>query len=262
MKAKKSLGQHFLHSKSALAAMVSDINTDNLIVEIGPGTGNLTEYILDTGATMIAVETDERAIPVLEERFREEIDNGRLKIIEGDVLETEISNITNNKPYEVIANIPYYISGAIFKHLFSQEKLPSSITLLIQKEVAERIVSRDSKESILSLSIKRYGDPKYIKTVKARDFNPKPKVDSAILRVDNISRDIFEENNISEELFFSVIKQSFSQKRKTLVNNLKNSFPKDNIIKSLEKLPLSEKVRPEEVTLTNWMELIKNLESD
>jgi len=260
MKAKKSLGQHFLTSKPALQAMVSGIDINNTIIEIGPGTGNLTEHILKTGAKLIAIETDQRAMPVLNNRFNTEINEGRLRIIEGDVLKTVFSDIVDG-PYEVIANIPYYISGAIFRHVFSSENLAKSITLLIQKEVAERIVSKDAKESILSLSIKAYGDPEYVLTVAAKDFNPAPKVDSAILRVSNISRDIFDKNDIKENDFFKIIKSAFSQKRKTLVNNLKNDFTRDNIIKTLSELEISEKVRPEEINTYTWIKIIKELSS-
>lgn len=258
MKAKKSLGQHFLKSKSALQAMVSDINTNNTIIEIGPGTGNLTEYILNTGAKMVAIETDDRSIPVLNERFPEEIRTERLTIIKADVLETDFSELVDG-PYEVIANIPYYISGAIFKHVFSSKNLAKSIVLLIQKEVAERIVSKDSKESILSLSIKAYGEPEYIKTVEAKDFSPTPKVDSAILAVNNITRDLFTTNNIKEEDFFFVIKKGFGQKRKTLVNNLKNDFNKEIILNFLNKNGLTDTVRPEELNIDTWIKLTKVL---
>jgi len=258
MKAKKSLGQHFLNSEEALKSMVSNINTKNTIVEIGPGTGNLTEYILKTGSSMIAIETDERAIPVLNNRFKNEIEEGRLIIVKGDVLETNLSEITQDD-YEVIANIPYYISGAIFRHVFSSKKIAESITLLVQKEVAERIVSKDSKESILSLSIKAYGIPSYVMTVPAKDFSPAPKVDSAILRVDNISRDFFEENTIEEDMFFNVIKTAFGQKRKTLVNNLKNNFDKELINSTLSKNGLSKTIRPEEIDIEMWSKIIKDL---
>jgi len=258
MKAKKSLGQHFLKSKSALQAMVSGIDINNTIVEIGPGTGNLTEYILDTGANMIAIETDDRVIPVLERRFPEEIKAGRLNIIKADVLETDFSEIVD-RSYEVIANIPYYISGAIFRHVFSSKKLADSVTLLIQKEVANRIVSKDSKESILSISIKAYGEPEYIKTVPAKDFSPAPKVDSAILSVNNITRALFDDNNVKEDDFFFVLKKGFGQKRKTLVNNLKNDFAKEDILDFINKNNLSETVRPEEIGVENWIKLTKEL---
>lgn len=261
IKAKKSLGQNFLKSKKALIEIVKagEISLDDLILEIGPGEGALTEKILETGAKLIAVEKDDRLIEFLKEKFSKEINLEQLKIIHGDILEIDL-DFLKNKDYKLIANIPYYITGLIFRKFLSGNIQPKKLVLLVQKEIADRIVARDGKESLLSLSVKVYGEPKKIMKVEKENFSPKPKVDSVILLVDNISKDFFE--NISEELFFEVIKTGFAHKRKMLIANLKELSEKmggKNLkeIFSVSKIP--EKSRAEDLKLEDWKNLLKKL---
>jgi 16S rRNA (adenine1518-N6/adenine1519-N6)-dimethyltransferase len=162
---KKSLGQHFLNSPHALTAMVAagNIVNSDTVIEIGPGEGVLTKELLTTGAHVIAIEADSRLIPILSETFAEEIKKKQLTLIHTDVRNYNYATQAP-KNYKVVANIPYYITGEIIRDLLSSKNKPSSITILIQKEVAERITTRkESKESVLSISIKAYGEPKYIK---------------------------------------------------------------------------------------------------
>ena len=207
MFAKKSLGQNFLKSKAALRAMVAAAKIDTsekgtIVLEIGPGKGVLTEALIQTGARVVAVEKDDRLIAVLQEKFQKEITNNQLQIIHGDALEFDPS--TFSADYKIVANIPYYITGQFFKHYLTAENQPKSIVVMVQKEVAHRIVARDEKESLLSLSVKCYGTPIYVMTVQKKYFSPEPKIDSAIIAVENISRDFF--NVILENKFFDVIK--------------------------------------------------------
>ncbi len=196
--AKKSLGQNFLHSMGAVHAMVeaSRVTKDDIVLEIGPGKGVLTEFLLKTGAQVIAVEKDDRMIPHLSERFGGEVTSGKLKLIHGDILDMSPKDlgILAGK-YKLVANIPYYITGELIQKFLETDTQPSLMTLMLQKEVARRIVAKDAKESILSLSVKAYGSPKYIQTVSAGSFNPVPSVDSAILLIDNISDQFFIESN-------------------------------------------------------------------
>jgi len=264
IKAKKSLGQNFLKSKKALLAMIEagEINSFDTVLEIGPGQGVLTEKIIETSAKVIAVEKDDRLIDLLNEKFATETQNGQFTLIHGDILELDLNllGLTNNN-YKLIANIPYYITGLIFRKFLSENIQPSKIVIMVQKEIADRIIARDEKESLLSLSVKAYGNAKKVMKVEKENFSPMPKVDSAILLVDNISKDFFKE--ISEEEFFEVIKAGFAHKRKILIANLKEKFGlpaqagKNDLQKIFQKLKISEKARSEDLKLDDWKNLIQ-----
>ena len=244
MQAKKSLGQNFLTDSSILKKIVtgSEATGDDLVLEIGPGLGALTAEILAIGATVIDVEKDHLLITTLEEKFAEEIKSGKLKIIEGDILEFNF----DEKKFKVIANVSYYLTGEILRKFLSGENQPQSMTLLLQKEVVERIVAKDRKESLLSLSVKVYGKPKKEFIVKAGSFRPAPKVDSAVITIKNISRKNFK-NKKHETRFFELIHQGFAHKRKQLKNNL--------IIEVgvTAKCEVNLTQRAEELTLENWL---------
>ncbi len=239
---KKSLGQHFLNSPAYLNAVAdaANIKKGETVLEIGPGEGTLTTVLLERGAQVIALEKDSRLIPVLKEKFA-----GReFEVIEGDALQYDISY----EKYKAVGNIPYYISGALFRKFLTVEHQPTTLVFLVQKEVAERI-ARSEKESILSLSVKAYGTPKYIKTVPAGAFSPPPQVDSAILQVSGISRDNFK-NAEHEAKFFELVKKGFGQKRKFLSNNLGKDYAE-----VLATVGIAPKMRAEDVPLAQWLQL-------
>lgn len=260
-KAKKSLGQNFLKSNKILEEIIlaGEITADDFILEIGPGKGNLTEKLLKTGAKVLAIEKDSKLVEFLKEKFATEIRNEKIKIIEEDILKFDPKNLPPK--YKLIANIPYYITGQIIEMFLSTNNQPNLAVLMIQKEVADRILTRDKKESILSVSVKIYCKPIYIKKVPARYFSPQPKVDSAILKLENISKKIFEQNKIIEKDFFTFVKNGFAHKRKILISNLKN---KDCLLENLEKsfkiCGLDKKIRAEKLSIENWVCLLKNLE--
>ncbi len=248
---KKSLGQHFLHNRHYLevVADTADIKKGETVLEIGPGEGALTAVLLERGAKVVALEKDSRLIEVLREKFAGEM----FEVIEGDALLFDISNsIKNTTAYKVVGNIPYYITGALFKKFLSGKHQPQTLVFLIQKEVAERI-ARSKKESILSLSIKAYGVPKYIKSVPAGAFVPPPKVDSSVLLVSGISRGNFK-NAAHEERFFELLKAGFGQKRKLLASNIKKILGEQHTNK-LENVGVSPKARAEDVSLEAWLAL-------
>ena len=256
--AKKSLGQNFLKSKLALLAMIKagEITNKDTVLEIGPGQGALTEKLLETGAKVIAVEKDDRLIEFLNEKFANEKKKGQFKLIHDDILELDLDTIgLKNGNFKLIANIPYYITGLIFRKFLEGNIQPSKLVIMVQKEIADRIIARDEKESLLSLSVKAYGMAKKIMKVEKENFSPAPKVDSAILLVDNISKVFFEE--IDEKSFFEVIKTGFAHKRKMLIANLKEKFGKNDLQKIFQDLKISEKTRSEDLKLENWKELIK-----
>jgi len=259
-KAKKSLGQNFLKSEPALNMMciASELSLSDTVLEIGLGKGALTKKLLEKAGCVIAVEKDFELISILQEKFLLEIKNKKLILVEEDILDFKIENY-KLEGYKIIANIPYNITGAILKKFLSSERKPSSMTLLVQKEVAERIVARDNKESILSLSVKAYGHPSYIMKVHKRFFSPSPKVDSAIITIKNISTNNFK-TKTDEELFFKIIKASFAHKRKVLKRNLLSldcsgrQLP--NIIEEIwEKLQLNQNIRAENVPFETWLKM-------
>ncbi len=230
------------------------VSADDIVLEIGPGQGALTEKLLETGAQIIAVEKDDRLIEFLQEKFAKEIASRQFKIIHGDILELDIAKLgLKNHGYKLIANIPYYITGQIFRKFLSGNIQPEKLVMMVQKEIADRIIARDGKESLLSLSVKVYGTPKKIMKVEKENFSPQPKVDSAILLVDNISKDFFK--NIAEEKFFEIIKAGFAHKRKVLTANLKGINGK-NLKEVFSALKIQEKSRAEDLTLLDWKNIL------
>ncbi|MEK7194104.1 MAG: 16S rRNA (adenine(1518)-N(6)/adenine(1519)-N(6))-dimethyltransferase RsmA [Patescibacteria group bacterium] len=266
MIAKKSLGQHFLKSEKALNSIVraGDIKNTDTVLEIGPGQGALTKKLLATSCQVIAIEKDDGLVEELKEKFEIEMKNGKLELIHGDILKFETSKLEAHS-YKLIANIPYNITGAIFKKFLSIEHQPERIVLLVQKEVAERIVAKKSKpfdsaqgkESILSISIKVYGKPIFIEKVLAGSFAPAPTVDSAILLIENISKDFFEK--LPEEDFFKLLKAGFASKRKKLSSNLSNLFPKNKVFETFKSLGLNPNIRAEDTPLDIWSKIASKL---
>jgi 16S rRNA (adenine1518-N6/adenine1519-N6)-dimethyltransferase len=262
LSAKKSLGQNFLKSLSALRAMVgaAHIDTTDIIVEIGPGKGALTQHLLETGARVIAYELDPRMVAYLSERFSDALASGQLTLVHKDILEVDIHDeLGIYTSYKVIANIPYYITNALLRKFLSHTHQPSDMVLLVQKEVAERIVVRDGKHSLLSLSVSLYGTAKYIMKVHKKYFSPVPKIDSAIIHIGNISR-IHMHNESDEVLFFDMLHAGFGQKRKMLLNNLSvfdTTHDKEFWRALFRSLHISEKIRAEEVDIALWLDILK-----
>lgn len=256
--AKKSLGQNFLNSEGALLRMcdAADVRTGDVILEIGPGRGALTKKLITAGATVIAIEKDRELIEPLTELFSKEIAAGKLLLVEGDALTIDVTELLTQAgatTYKLVANIPYYITGALIERYLSTEPRPTSATILVQKEVAERVVARDSKESILSIAVKAYGTPAYVETVKRGSFTPAPKVDSAILHIANISTDRFTEAGVSEQVFFNIVKAGFAHKRKHLGSNLKEIVSKE----TLRACGIAPERRAETLTVADWFCLAK-----
>ncbi len=260
MQPKKSLGQNFLKSGKILDKIIEagKVSKNDTVLEIGPGEGTLTEKLLKKAGKVVAVEKDDRLIPLLEEKFKPEIDSGKLKLVCDDILEFSIFNFQfSKKPYKLIANIPYYITGQFLKKFLSGESQPSLMVIMVQKEVAKRVVARDEKESLLSISVKAYGKPKYIQTVSKSFFSPQPKVDSAILLIDEINKENFK--NVSEKRFWEILKAGFAHKRKFLSRNLEKGAEKEKIENAMSKCALSKNSRAEDLSLSDWLCLAQNL---
>lgn len=265
--AKKSLGQHFLRSKTALAQIIAaaELSDADTVLEVGPGEGALTDALLKSGARVIAVETDERCIPMLHERFQTEISAGRFILLEGDIRNTDIQEKLFDKtflgknPYKLVANIPYYITGMLFRLFLEHLRQPSLIIFLVQKEVADEIVSRDGKEGILSLAIKIYGTPRMVSKVKREAFSPPPKVDSAIIAVEDISRSRL--GVMADDAYFTIVKAGLHARRKMLLGNLvhKLEIPKDILTETFLKLGIPVTIRGEDLPAEKWNVLAQTL---
>lgn len=253
MRRTPKLGQHLLTNPhvGVKVADAAGVTKNTLVLEVGPGKGALTQELLARGAHVIAVEKDPAMVAVLKDVCATEIKNKQLTLVESDARDylRTTHHLLRTTPYVVAANIPYYITGELLRTFLTATHQPQTIALLVQKEVAER-VAREKKESILSLSVKVYGTPRYVATVKRGNFAPPPKVDSAVLAITDISRKNFE--HVSEESFFSVVKAGFAQKRKTLAGNLKRAFG--------DTFGVPEKVRAEDVPLDSWLTLARQLQ--
>jgi 16S rRNA (adenine1518-N6/adenine1519-N6)-dimethyltransferase len=256
--AKKHLGQNFLISKDALGKIVqsaSITNKDN-IIEIGPGLGILTKELAKQAKQVTSYELDSDLIPVLNKLFEL---NRNVNIVLADALKITLPS----EPYKLVANIPYYITSPILMHFLHpktvMEKRPTEIVLLIQKEVAEKVCAKQGNHSVLSLQIQIFGQPEIAGTIKKDCFYPSPKVDSAILHIKTYSDPIIED----VELFLKTIKTAFTQRRKTLLNSLRNGFglKKEVIEKILATADIKESLRPQELSFADWERLIAALQN-
>lgn len=253
--AKKSLGQNFLHAPNVISAMIhaGNISKEDTVLEIGPGKGALTIKLLEVGTKVIAVEKDDRAVPFLKDKFSKEIEEGRLDIVHADVLEFDETKDDRLKGgYTIIANIPYYITGEFMRKFLTSSHPPKKMVVMVQKEVAKRIV--DEKESVLSISVKAYGVPKYVCSVPRKFFRPIPNVDSAVISIENISKDFF--NTIDENSFFEIIKAGFAHKRKVVIRNLEEKIPKEKLNEIWLRENLPKDIRAENISISMWKKIV------
>jgi len=262
--AKKSLGQNFLKDKKTISAVVTQASLDLPVLEVGPGKGALTVALLEAGHKVTAIEKDDRLIEFLEEKFETEIESAQLQIVHGDSLEVKPEDLgLKDGQYQIVTNLPYYITGIFLRTTLERTVRPTSVTLLLQREVIDRIVARDTKESILSISVKIFGDVRKVCNVPRKYFSPAPAVDSAVLHISNISDSNFDANNITIEQFFIVLRAGFANKRKTLANNLKELLQKNNksFDQIVEEIKCDEKIRAEKLTVKQWIKITQLLTS-
>ncbi len=238
-------------------AIAAEIQAEDTVLEIGPGLGSLTRYLALSAREVIALELDPDLIPPLRAVLTP---YPNVRVVQGDILKTTVSEIINKPDYLVVANIPYYITSAIMRHLLESDPKPRRIVLTIQKEVAERICDKPGDLSLLALSVQVYGKPSIATIIPASAFHPAPKVDSAILRVDiypraaHPARDCF-------HIFFKLTKAGFSQKRKTLRNSLSSGLHiKPQKLKSmLKSAGIDPMRRAETLSIEEWKGLCGNV---
>lgn len=226
-------------------ALTAKLSPHAVVFEIGPGTGMLTRELLKVVGRVIALEADYELFEKLQSDFASEIASGKLELIHGDIRTFDVASLP--KGFALVANIPYYLTGEIFRMFLESEIQPSSMTLLVQKEVADR-VARAKKQSIFSLSVKAYGTPKYEFTVPRGAFRPAPKVDSAVLTIRDISRKNFSSRE-EEQRFFTLVRAGFAHKRKFVRKNLLEA--------GLPFGEIPEKARAEDLMLVEWLALSK-----
>ncbi len=255
----KRYGQNFLIDGHVLEKIMdaAEIGKDDHVVEIGPGIGSMTQYLCERAGRVTAVEIDKELIPILEETLR---DYKNVSIINDDILKVDMDSLL--KPGEkkglakVVANLPYYITTPIVMGLLENHAPLKSITVMVQKEVADRMVSGPgSKEyGALSLAVRYYTDPHIVANVPPNCFIPRPKVGSAVIKLDVYEKPPVPVSN--EVLMFKLIRAAFNQRRKTLANSIANAaepgFLKEDVIKALREMNLNENIRGEALTLEDF----------
>lgn len=262
----KGLGQNFLVDENALIkiANAAEIYEGDVILEIGPGLGSLTRYLGSAAQQVIAVELDEKLLPALHETLAP-FDN--VKIVVGDILKLDptylLANLELNKEngplsYKVVANIPYYITSALIRHLLEAQIQPSNLVFTVQKEVAQRICEQPPKMSLLALSVQVYGEPKIVAKIPAGAFFPAPKVDSSVVKIDLYPIPIMPKPLLPD--FFRLAKAGFSQKRKTLRNSISAgmAWSKDETEALLNEAGIDPQRRAQTLSLKEWEALTFN----
>ena len=258
----KKFGQNFLIDTHVLDKIIraADIGKDDMVLEIGPGIGTMTQYLAEAAGKVIAVEIDRNLIPILQDTL-DGYENVRL--INEDVLKLDLRKLVQEenegKPVKVVANLPYYITTPIIMGLFEGSVPVSSITVMVQKEVAERMKSGPGNKDYgaLSLAVQYYADTYLVANVPPNCFMPRPKVGSAVIRLTRHERPPVE--TVDEKLMFDIIRAAFNQRRKTLTNGLNNSdkldFPKETIVNTIERLGKGAVVRGEMLSLKEFADL-------
>lgn len=261
----KKFGQNFLIDAHVLNKIIksADIDKDDLIIEIGPGLGTLTKRLAKEAKKVVAIEIDKKLIPILEEIF---VDFKNIELINEDVLKVDFNEVLKNKneykSVKIVANLPYYITTPIIMKIFEENVLVDTLTIMIQKEVASRILASPSTKDYgaLSLGVKYYSDCELIANVPANCFMPRPNVNSAVIKLTKKEK---EYKDIDELFLFKLIRASFMQRRKTLQNSILNSkelnIKKEDIISVLKELSISENIRGEALSLSDFVEITKKL---
>ncbi|MBQ2982555.1 MAG: 16S rRNA (adenine(1518)-N(6)/adenine(1519)-N(6))-dimethyltransferase RsmA [Lachnospiraceae bacterium] len=263
----KRYGQNFLIDTRVLDKIISasGITKDDMILEVGPGIGTMTQYLCESARKVIAVEIDKNLIPILENDTLKEYDN--VRVINEDILKLDINKLVeeenDGKPIKVVANLPYYITTPIIMGLFESHVPIESITIMVQKEVADRMqVGPGTKDyGALSLAVQYYAKPEIIANVPPNCFMPRPNVGSAVIKLTRHEQVPVEVKD--EKLMFKLIRAAFNQRRKTLQNSINNSpelsLSKDQVVEALDKMGLSQTIRGEALSLEQFAELANYL---
>lgn len=250
--ANKSLGQHWLVDIGSLEYIVefSDLSKDDFVLEIGPGHGALTQYLVQNVSQVLAVEFDQK----LAKSLKSKVGANNLEVVNSDILNFDYNSLPEN--YKIVANIPYYLTSNLIRKITETDNLPSTVVLLIQKEVAERIAGKEGDMSLLSLATKIYFDVQLGEVVKAECFDPAPKVDSQVIKLTRLSKQSIPNEHV--ERVFRLAKMAFNSKRKTLFNSFSGGLGVDK--KSLQEIQQKNEgidfsVRPQNLDCRDWLKL-------
>lgn len=259
----KRYGQNFLIDTHVLERIIREagITKDDMVLEIGPGIGTLTQYLCESARKVIAVEIDKNLIPILENDTLAEYDN--VTIINEDILKLDINKLVeeenDGRPVKIVANLPYYITTPIIMGLFESHVPLESITIMVQKEVADRMQTGPGSKDYgaLSLAVQYYADPEIVANVPPNCFMPRPNVASAVIRLTR--HRVCPVEVLDEKIMFRIIRAAFNQRRKTLQNSIHNAadlnFSKEQVVAALEEMQLSQTVRGEVLSLKQFAEL-------
>ena len=262
--ADKSLGQNFLVSDEVVEGIVesANINKEDIIIEIGPGLGVLTNLLLEKSDDVIAVELDNRMVEIISDRFKEKTN---LTVIHEDILKVDLKELLNNRKksenskVKVVANLPYYISTPIIMKLLEQNQIIDEIIVMVQKEVGQRLTAKTGTRvaGAITYAVEFYSDATAVINVPKESFVPSPKVESVVIKLKIKTKT----QNVNKEMLFKIVKTAFSQRRKTLSNALVNGgiVEKNKLEEVLEKAGLEKNVRGENLTLEDFIKLCENI---
>lgn len=254
----EKLGQNFLINQDIAKKIVesADLGADDLVLEIGPGKGILTEELVKKAGKIVAVEIDEKLVYFLKNKF---IHQENIQLIFGNILKISLKKILRGEApkYKIVANLPYYITSPVIRLFLEAEFPPSEMILMVQKEVAERITAKPGHMSMLAVSVQYYAKPEILFNVGKENFEPVPEVESAVIRISRITKP--DKTRIKTNGFFRVVRAGFCAKRKTLANNLANSFHLDKKIveEKLRMAGISPTARAQELSVEDWKSLSK-----
>jgi 16S rRNA (adenine1518-N6/adenine1519-N6)-dimethyltransferase len=265
----KALGQNFLVDQTILRriAEAARLTSEDVVLEIGAGTGALTELLAQDAGRVVALELDQQLIPILEGELSG-VDN--VSVIQGDILSADPTDLIeatgqqwepSHRQYKVVANLPYYITSAVLRHLLEADHRPELMVITVQREVAERIVAAPGDMSVLAVSVQFYGDPELLFRIKPGSFYPSPDVESAVLRVEVLARPPLPEEEI--DAFFTVVRAGFSQRRKQLHNSLSaglgERISKHEAAARLEEAGIDPRRRAQSLSVEDWIAVTRAL---
>ncbi|HID86753.1 MAG TPA: 16S rRNA (adenine(1518)-N(6)/adenine(1519)-N(6))-dimethyltransferase RsmA [Anaerolineae bacterium] len=256
----KGLGQHFMVDRRALERIVeaAELEPEDTVLEIGPGLGTLTQALAERAGRVVAVELDERMVEILSRTLG---DRPSVEIVRGDILELDPAELVGGVRYKVVANLPYYITSAVLRHLLEARVKPQLVVVTVQKEVAERLVARPGQMSLLSVSVQFYGRPRLVARIPAGAFYPAPKVTSAVVRIDLHERPPVEVEDVDR--FFGIVRAGFAQRRKQLRNALAQGLGMrpEAVAEALNRCGIDPTRRAQTLSVEEWGRIYRELTS-